>query len=100
MPWQEDGTGMGHPKWKWIARAKWWLRLAAEQALTSTMALDLVSNSYLEENTAKIRVKQVPWEVRLVVFTVSHLIRIERTSIRDINAQDISPLRSSHLSRK
>jgi hypothetical protein len=30
----------------------------------STMALNLVSNSYLEENTAKIRVKQVPWEVR------------------------------------
>ncbi|KAI9509962.1 ATPase V1 complex subunit H [Russula earlei] len=26
------------------------------------MALSLVSNSYLEESTAKIRVKQVPWE--------------------------------------
>jgi len=39
------------------------------------MTLNLVSNSYLEENTAKIRVKQVPWEVRLVVVAVSHLIR-------------------------
>ena len=26
------------------------------------MTLNLVSNSYLEESTAKIRVKQVPWE--------------------------------------
>ena len=38
------------------------------------MTLNLVSNSYLEENTAKIRVKQVPWEVRLAVVAVSHLI--------------------------
>lgn len=30
------------------------------------MTLNLVSNSYLEESTAKIRVKQVPWEVRLL----------------------------------
>src|SRR6266404_3209975 len=29
------------------------------------MTLNLVSTSYLEESTAKIRVKQVPWEVRL-----------------------------------
>ena len=42
---------------------------------TSTMTLNLVSNSYLEESTAKIRVKQVPWEVRLLSlpsFTSSH----------------------------
>jgi hypothetical protein len=28
------------------------------------MTLNLVLNPYLEESTTKIRVKQVPWEVR------------------------------------
>jgi len=32
------------------------------ELLQPTMTLRLVSNSYLEESTAKIRVKQVPWE--------------------------------------
>jgi len=92
------GWGWVHPKW--IARARRRLRLAlvAEQAFTSTMTLNLVSNSYLEENTAKIRVKQVPWEVRRVVFTC--LSPHTNSLIRDINAQDISPLRSSRSSRK
>lgn len=32
----------------------------------SSMSLSLVSNSYLEETSAKIRSKPVPWEVRVV----------------------------------
>ena len=35
------------------------------------MTLNLVSNAYLEESTAKIRVKQVPWEVRLLSLCIS-----------------------------
>ena len=85
MPWQAERTERG---WDGSPEMDNTLQAAAsgydwvpEPAFTSTMTLNLVSNSYLEENTAKIRVKQVPWEVRLVVFTVSHLIRIERANL-------------------
>ena len=40
-------------------------RIGFSRTLPARMTLNLVSNSYLEESTAKIRVKQVPWEVRL-----------------------------------
>jgi hypothetical protein len=39
-------------------------RIARRELLQPTMTLRLVSNSYLDESTSKIRVKQVPWEVR------------------------------------
>ena len=44
-------------------------------SVTPAMTLNLVSNYYLEESTAKIRAKQVPWEVRLWSFNppVHHL---------------------------
>jgi hypothetical protein len=67
---------------------------------TPTMTLNLVSNAYLEESTAKIRVKQVPWEVRLSSLCTSQFVTVEYISSRDINALDISPPRSSRSSRK
>ena len=33
------------------------------------MSITIVSNSYLDENSAKIRAKPVPWEVLLVPAT-------------------------------
>jgi hypothetical protein len=33
--------------------------------LSSTMSVSLVSNSYLDENSTRIRSKPVPWEVRI-----------------------------------
>ena len=67
---------------------------------TPTMTLNLVSNSYLEESTAKIRVKQVPWEVRLFALQSSSSSPLERISSRDINAPDMLPPRSLRSSRK
>ena len=50
--------------WTWVKnRAGDRKRITRRELLQPTMTLRLVSNSYLEESTAKIRVKQVPWEV-------------------------------------
>lgn len=38
------------------------------------MSVSLVSNAYLDENSAKIRSKPVPWEVRTVILQCSPLI--------------------------
>jgi hypothetical protein len=54
--WSEEG-GCGH----WQE----WEPGPELDSDTPAMTLNLVSNYYLEESTAKIRAKQVPWEVRL-----------------------------------
>ena len=56
----KDDVDMKQGKWKWASRNG----SHGAGCLQLTMTLRLVSNSYLDENTAKIRVKQVPWEVR------------------------------------
>ena len=47
------------------------------------MTLNLVLNSYLEESTTKIRVKQVPWEVRplAIQYYVHHLWSVSQVGI-------------------
>lgn len=62
------------------------------------MSITLVSNSYLDENSAKIRAKPVPWEVRAVATSAE--TRLLTDVNRDTNAPDLSPPRSSHSSRK
>jgi hypothetical protein len=58
---RRDGDGLPEMD---RARAAWLPCLRLDCRTAATMTLNLVSNSYLEESTAKIRVKQVPWEVR------------------------------------
>ncbi|KAH9079241.1 ATPase V1 complex subunit H [Lactarius deliciosus] len=59
------------------------------------MTLNLVSNSYLEENTAKIRVKQVPWEGYQ---RAGHVTLEELALIKKVDRQPRAKTESLHLS--
>jgi hypothetical protein len=54
-----------------------------------SMAVSLVSNAYLDDNSAKIRSKPVPWEVN---FIIGHpLTQAPYSMLRVINVQVWSP---------
>ncbi|KAH9043410.1 ATPase V1 complex subunit H [Lactarius pseudohatsudake] len=59
------------------------------------MTLNLVSNSYLEESTAKIRVKQVPWEGYQ---RAGHVTLEELALIKKVDRQPRAKTESLHLS--
>ncbi|KAH9060038.1 ATPase V1 complex subunit H [Lactarius vividus] len=59
------------------------------------MTLNLVSNSYLEESTAKIRVKQVPWEGYQ---RAGHITLEELALIKKVDRQPRAKTESLHLS--
>lgn len=64
------------------------------------MSVNLVSNVYLDENSARIKAKPVPWEVSILLSRSLSSPQVTEPLQRDISVQDWSPLRSLHSSKR